>query len=130
MENVTDHDAFEQIERYLLSALVENPTTLEEIKKIVTDFDGEIVKTEELGERKLAFPINKKSELHLVSIFFMNKPEVIPGLEKQLRSEDKIARFLLTRWTSDPNAEARGGRNRVKTEVVEDVEQNVKEANV
>lgn len=104
-------------ERYLLSALVEQASALSGIAKELEGAGAKIVKTEELGERRLAFTINKHSSLQLVSIFFEAGKEMIRETEKNLRGNNNIQRFLLTKWAADPNeASSRRGRGRTEAE--------------
>lgn len=99
-------------ERYLISALVEKSEVLADLIKTIESVEATVVKSETLGMRRLAFPIAKKSDLELISVFFEVSPSVIKGLETTLSREADLKRFLLTKWTVDPNAEARGGRKR------------------
>ncbi len=101
-------------ERYLISALVETADNLTHLIEALKAAEVNVVKTEALGLRKLAFPIAKKTELELVSVFFEADPGIIKALEKSLQRDTVLKRFLLTKWTVDPNAEP---RRRKKVEV-------------
>lgn len=101
-----------KIERYLISALVERSEVLNDLIKQVEATGAVVVKSESLGMRRLAFAIAKKTELELISVFFETDPSTIKALEAALGREEDLKRFLLTKWTVDPNAEARGGRKR------------------
>lgn len=104
-------------ERYLLTMLVEQVETLSTISKELTETGAKVVKTEELGERHLAFPILKNHNLQLVSVFFEAAPEMIKSTEQSLRGNTNIKRYLLTRWAADPNeVSSRRGRGRTETE--------------
>jgi ribosomal protein S6 len=102
--------------RYLLSALVRQGNVLEELKREVEALGGEILKAEDLGERKLAFPVNKQTTLNLVSIFFNMEPAQAHRLEKELRAGRLQERFLLSRWNADPDASSRRRQERPSTE--------------
>lgn len=101
-------------ERYLISALVESADNLTHLIESLKATDATVVKSETLGLRKLAFPIAKKTELELISVFFEADPATIKPLEKSLQLDTVLKRFLLTKWTVDPNAEP---RRRKKVEV-------------
>ncbi|MEX1051849.1 MAG: 30S ribosomal protein S6 [Patescibacteria group bacterium] len=103
---------------YLLSALVQNETSLKTIETLVSA-KGKVAKAESLGVKTLAFPINKHRELTLVSVFFTTEPTAISALEKELKVEDEIERYLITTWRGDMNREMtsdRPRRDRVKPE--------------
>lgn len=101
-------------ERYLISALVETADSLNHLTESLKAAEATVVKTEALGLRKLAFPIAKKTELELISVFFEADPAIIKPLEKSLQRDSVIKRFLLTKWAVDPNAEPRR-RKKVET---------------
>jgi ribosomal protein S6 len=46
-------------------------------------------------ERKTAYPIKKEEEVFLVSLDFNFSPEKIKDLEKKLKEENKILRYLI-----------------------------------
>jgi ribosomal protein S6 len=100
---------------YLLTFLVRDEKSLTTVKDHLKD-RVTIVKEESLGPKTLAFPINKHPELTLMSIFFTADHNVIAGIEKELKLEDEVERFLLTDWQGDINKEDRAERRRVKKE--------------
>lgn len=89
-----------QTSRYLLTFLAKDRSALGEIEKIVKEH-GQIEKKEDLGVKKLFFPINKEWELSLLSIFFQADSSVIKKLERQLKEQNSIFRFILTRWNAE-----------------------------
>jgi ribosomal protein S6 len=91
-------------QRYLLTALVESVEQLTHLVETVKAAGMSVVKQESLGSRKLTFPIAKKSELELISVFFEADPSLIKAFEDSLKRDQIIKRFLLTKWTVDPNA--------------------------
>ena len=56
--------------------------------------EGEVIKTEKWGRRKLAYPIKKKVTGSYVSIEFTADPSVIAKLERAYHLDDDILRFL------------------------------------
>ncbi|MBN8585054.1 MAG: 30S ribosomal protein S6 [Ignavibacteria bacterium] len=56
--------------------------------------EGEVIKTEKWGRRKLAYPIKKKPTGSYVSIEFTADPSVIAKLERAYHLDDDILRFL------------------------------------
>lgn len=72
----------------------EYKTLVERYKKIIADSKGIIVKIEDWGKRKLAYEINKQSRGSYVLIDFVSKSAVITELERNLKIDDKILKFL------------------------------------
>jgi small subunit ribosomal protein S6 len=56
--------------------------------------EGEVLKTEKWGRRKLAYSIKKKSAGSYVSMEFTCDPSVISKLERAYHLDDDILRFL------------------------------------
>ncbi|RJO58930.1 30S ribosomal protein S6 [Candidatus Parcubacteria bacterium] len=67
---------------------------LESIKNSITASGGEIVKTEVLGKRKLAYPVKKQKFGIYVNLNFNLPPAALLKLERDWRLKDEIVRFL------------------------------------
>jgi small subunit ribosomal protein S6 len=67
--------------------------------KKVTDFiseeGGVSEKTTELLKRRLGYPIKKQREAFLVSFYFEMEPEKLADLEKKIKAEDQVLRYLI-----------------------------------
>lgn len=87
--------------RYLLSALVEKAEELENLSEIVSQAGGKIEKADDLGIKQLAFPIAKHTSLNLVSVFFTATSGTTFALNKALRHDEAVKRYLLTKWYGD-----------------------------
>ncbi len=59
-----------------------------------TKNEGEVVKVEKWGRKKLAYPIKKKVTGFYISIEFTSDPSVIAKLERAYHLDDDIIRFL------------------------------------
>ncbi len=59
-----------------------------------TKNEGEVLKSEKWGRRKLAYPVKKKVTGSYVSIEFTAEPSVIGKLERAYHLDDDILRFL------------------------------------
>jgi ribosomal protein S6 len=55
----------------------------------ILDFSSEIFKI------NLKYPINKNNEAYLITLVFSLKQEDVPALEKEIKIEGKIIRFIL-----------------------------------
>lgn len=77
--DVPGEDIDNQLERYL---------------SIVADYKGTVVRVDRWGKRRLAYPIQKRREGYYVLIDFVGDSSIIPEMERRLRIDDKILRFI------------------------------------
>lgn len=66
----------------------------ERISQTITTQQGEIVKTEEWGKRKLAYPIGNFFEGHYTVHRVQMPPTSIDAIEQTLRYSEDVVRFL------------------------------------
>jgi len=69
----------------------------ESIEKMITDDGGSIVKTEVMGRRKLAYPIQKKTEGHYTLFEIEGSGQEIAELERRMRVNDTVMRYMTVR---------------------------------
>jgi len=67
---------------------------VEKYKKFISDSGGEVVREEDWGLKKMAYPIQKKSTGFYHLIEFKSAPDVIEKLETEYRRDERIIRFL------------------------------------
>lgn len=67
------------------------------IEKIVDINGGKIEKTEDWGEKELAYKISKNTSGNFVHYVLELEPKSVPGISKKLSQEDAIIRYLLIR---------------------------------
>jgi small subunit ribosomal protein S6 len=84
--------------------LVHPDTTLEEQKELfkknkatITDFKGSIYSLETWGKRTLATPIGKLRKAVYFHTIFEAGPQAIAELERTMRINDKVLRFMHTK---------------------------------
>ena len=72
---------------------------VEKYKKIITELEeGTIVyKVEKLGRKKLAYEIKGMKEAWYTIFTYKARPELIPELEKAIRIDDKVIKFITVR---------------------------------
>lgn len=58
---------------------------------------GEILKKDEWGVKKLAFPIKKSFRGHYVNYDFVGRPEHLAEVQRLMRIDDNVLRFLVVR---------------------------------
>ncbi len=76
---------------------------------IFRSLDGEIKKELAPEKKKLAYPIKKQLFGHFIANEFQLDPEKIAELDKQLRSESDILRFLIVGQEKQKERKARTG---------------------
>jgi small subunit ribosomal protein S6 len=70
---------------------------VEDITKIVAEKNGKVGKTEYWGLRNLAYPIRKSRKAHYSLVNIEGPGEVIHELERRLRINEDVLRFLTVR---------------------------------
>jgi len=73
----------------------------EAAQKIITDQGGSIVKTEMMGKRQLAYEINHKRDGIYVLIEVEGSGREIAELERRMRVNDRILRYMTVRVDED-----------------------------
>lgn len=69
---------------------------IDDVKKSIENLDGSIIDTLDLGRKKFAYPIKKESAGLYTSYVFTVDSEKLNELEKKLRLNNNILRFLIT----------------------------------
>ncbi|MCR4277995.1 MAG: 30S ribosomal protein S6 [Candidatus Berkelbacteria bacterium] len=111
-----------QSRMYLLSALTKDAKSgLDELTALVADAGSKVEKAEDLGLKRLAFPINKHLELSLVSVFFNATPGTIKTLDSELKHAETIERHLLSTWRAGLDEPKRRQAERQKRETEKNV---------
>ncbi|MEF2798868.1 MAG: 30S ribosomal protein S6 [Christensenellales bacterium] len=70
---------------------------IEKFSGIITANGGEIEKTDEWGRKKLAYPIDYKTEGYYVLVNFAAAPELPRELERNFRNDENILRYMVVR---------------------------------
>ena len=73
----------------------------EAVGKLVEKEGGMVVKMEDIGRREMAYPINKKNEGHYVLFEIEGTGQEIAELERRMRVNDMIVRYLTVRVDED-----------------------------
>jgi small subunit ribosomal protein S6 len=69
---------------------------LEKVKGWITDAGGQVTKVDLWGKRKLAYPIRKQKEGRYVLLYTKMPASFCGTLERNLRFQEPVLRFLLT----------------------------------
>ncbi len=69
----------------------------ESITNLIETEGGSVVKLEDMGRRRLAYPINKKTDGYYVLFEIEGSGQEIAELERRMRVNDTIMRYLTVR---------------------------------
>jgi len=75
---------------------------LERIEKIVKNYDGRVVKVNQWGRRRLAYPIEHHRDGNYVFIDMILTPETVLELDRTLKVSEEVMRHIVKR--RDPKA--------------------------
>lgn len=78
----------------------------EKVKGAIAEYAGSIVLNEDWGKRKLAYPIEKEQRGHYTYIAYTGKPGVVQEVERNLRLNDRVLRFLSVNLAEEFEQEA------------------------
>ena len=70
---------------------------MDKFADIITANGGEIEKTEVWGKRRLAYPIDYKTEGYYVLVAFNANPELPRELERNMRNDERLMRYMVNR---------------------------------
>jgi small subunit ribosomal protein S6 len=73
----------------------------EAVGKVVEKEGGKVLKMEDMGRRPLAYPIEKKTEGHYVLFEIEGTGKEIAELERRMRVNDMIIRYITIRVDED-----------------------------
>ena len=69
--------------------------TVTTVQSIITDGGGEVTRVDVMGTRRLAYPIEKKTEGYYVLVEFSAPAELPKELDRRLRISDDIVRHII-----------------------------------
>ena len=83
------------------SVIIINPALDDEaVKKLEATFtdlinkDGKVERAENLGKKKLAYPVKKNAEGYYVTLNFTANPSLIAELERNYRITDDVIKYM------------------------------------
>ncbi len=79
----------------------------DKVNTIVEKNQGTMLTVDDWGKRKLAYPIQKNSKGHYVYINYLGPTTLVAELERNLRIEDNLLRFLTVKLDIDVDVESR-----------------------
>lgn len=119
--------------QYEITFIVNDEKKKEEVKKLLTDHEAKIVFDYDMGRRTFVYPIKRENVGFYQTYFVEIDPEKISQLDKDLRTDKQILRYLLIRNDQDlemlkerlnkANKQASGKEN--SEEIKEKIQQKV-----
>lgn len=94
---------------YIIDSTLEEEAikaAVEKFSGIVTANGGTVQSVDEWGRRRLAYPIDYKTEGYYVLMYFNSAPEFPTELERNFKISDEILRYMVTVREDDKKAEA------------------------
>lgn len=109
------------MKKYELLFLIDTSIDNEEIESVITKFNdtiknngGNVLDTNNWGKRKLAYEVQKKWEGFYSLITFEAPPELIKELERVLRIDERVMKFLVVKVDEKKIAQAQYFANKRK----------------
>ena len=72
------------------------------VAEIIQNNNGRIIKSNRIGTRRLAYPIQNLTQGYYADFIFESEPDVLPKIERLFKLEDAYIRHLLIRFDGDP----------------------------
>jgi len=72
---------------------------IEKVKAILVKEGAELVATDDMGMRKLAYPVQKNSRGYYTVLFFKANGEFISELERNLKINEEVIKFLTVKYS-------------------------------
>lgn len=106
-----------------------NPTLdADSLGEVVTKFSdlikrlkGYIVKVNEWGKRKLAYEVKRFDKGYYIVLDFCGLPEIVKELERNLKLDDRILKYLTVKIDEDVDPEDLTGKEQEKEDKIEDI---------
>jgi small subunit ribosomal protein S6 len=67
----------------------------EKVQSVITQNGGEILETQDMGKRRLAYPIKKLREGVYTVVQFKSETDTVKELERNLRLDDNVIRHMV-----------------------------------
>ena len=76
----------------------ETATQIAKIKDIVAKNGGELLATDDMGMRKLAYPVEKNDRGYYTILFYNAEGTLISELERNLKINEEVIKFLTVKY--------------------------------
>jgi len=79
----------------------ETAAQIAKIKDVLTKEGAEILATDDMGMRKLAYQVQKNDRGYYTVVYFKAEGSVITELERNLRINEDVIKFLTVKYTNN-----------------------------
>jgi len=79
----------------------ETAAQIAKIKEIVANNGGELLATDDMGMRKLAYPVEKNDRGYYTVLFYKSEGTLINELERNLKISEDVIKFLTVKYTKN-----------------------------
>ena len=69
----------------------------EDVQNLITGSEGEIIKVDRWGKKRLAYEVKRKKEGNFVAITFMADPQFIQRLGRYFRLTEQVIKYMTAR---------------------------------
>lgn len=73
---------------------------IERVKAVLDKEGAELLATDDMGMRKLAYPVQKNSRGYYTVLFYRAAGEMIAELERNLRINEEVIKFLTVKYSN------------------------------
>jgi small subunit ribosomal protein S6 len=100
--------------RHYENLVIVKPTLTEEeiknsiaaIEAVITENGGEIAARDEMGMRKMAYPIEKNPRGYFHVVYYTIEPSAIAEIERRFRINEELLRFVTIKYDSKREVKA------------------------
>ena len=78
----------------------ETAKQIESVQNSVKELGGEVVATNDMGLRKLAYEIDKNPRGHYVVVYHKSPTNAIAEIERRLRYNEEVLKFFTVKYTN------------------------------
>ncbi|MDR9416174.1 MAG: 30S ribosomal protein S6 [Gracilimonas sp.] len=86
---------------YIINPVLEDDefkNVVDKVTKLIESNDGDIEEVDEWGLRQFSYNMDKKGSGYYVNMYFSAPAEAIASVERQLRIDDNIMRYLTLKY--------------------------------
>lgn len=80
----------------------------DKVEDVIATYKGAMIRLDDWGARKLAYPINKHPRGRYYYLRFDGGAEMVAELERRFRLDEKVLRFLTVNITNEPEKKVAG----------------------
>jgi len=79
----------------------ETAAQIAKIKDVLTKVEAELLATDDMGMRKLAYPVEKNDRGYYTILFYKANGDAIAEIERNLKINEDIIKFLTVKYSNE-----------------------------